>query len=86
MELVVYSVPVAALIVGIVEVVKRSTGLEARWAAPLALALGVAFAVAARLDQPQAATWLQSVLLGLLTGLSASGMYSGTRAVARGQQ
>ena len=37
MELVVYSVPVAALIVGLVEMAKRSFRMSARWAAPLAV-------------------------------------------------
>jgi len=83
MELVVYSVPVAALIVGLVEMAKRSFRMSARWAAPLAVLLGVLFAVAAKLDQPTFATWLQAVLLGLLTGLSAAGMYSGGKAVTR---
>lgn len=82
MELVIYSVPVAALIVALVELAKRSFGLAARWAAPLAVVLGVLFAVAAKLDQPAMATWLQTVLLGLLTGLSAAGLYSGGKAAA----
>jgi hypothetical protein len=83
MELVVYSVPVAALIVGLVEMAKRSFRMSARWAAPLAVLLGVIFAAAAKLDQPTMGTWLQVVMLGLLTGLSAAGLYSGGKAMAR---
>ena len=83
MELVVYSVPVAALIVGLVEMAKRSFRMSARWAAPLAVLLGVIFAAAAKLDQPAMGTWLQVVMLGLLTGLSAAGLYSGGKAMAR---
>lgn len=83
MELVVYSVPVAALIVGLVEMAKRSFRMSARWAAPLAVLLGVIFAAAAKLDQPTMGTWLQVVVLGLLTGLSAAGLYSGGKAMAR---
>ena len=83
MELVVYSVPVAALIVGLVEMAKRSFRMSARWAAPLAVLLGVIFAAAAKLDQPTMGTWLQVVMLGLLTGLSAAGLYSGSKAMAR---
>lgn len=83
MELVVYSVPVAALIVGLVEIAKRSFRMSARWAAPLALILGVLFAVAAKLDNSVITTWLQAVSLGLLTGLSAAGLYSGSKAVVR---
>ena len=83
MELVVYSVPVAALIVGLVEMAKRSFRMSARRAAPLAVLLGVIFAAAAKLDQPTMGTWLQVVMLGLLTGLSAAGLYSGGKAMAR---
>lgn len=85
MELVVYSVPVAALIVGLVEMAKRAFGLPPRWAAPVAVVLGLAFAIAARFDAPGAGTWLQAVLLGLLTGLSAAGLYSGGKAVIADQ-
>ena len=82
MELVLYSVPIAMLIVALVELVKRTANLDARWAPLLALMLGLAFAVAGKLDSPDSATWLQAALLGLLTGLSAAGLYSGAKATA----
>jgi hypothetical protein len=81
-DLVLYSVPVVGLIMGLVEVAKRSLHLDARWAPLLALALGVVFGVLGKLDQPDTFTWVQSVVLGVLTGLGASGAYSGARAVS----
>lgn len=83
MDLVLYGLPIAAVIVGLVELAKRQ-GLEDRWAPVLAVCLGMVFATLGRLDDPAAGTWLQVELLGLITGLSASGLYSGTRAVRGG--
>lgn len=79
--MVLYGVPAAGLIVALVELVKRSTGLETRWAPLLAVVLGVVLAVAARLDDPSRGTWLEMMLLGLLAGLGASGLYSGGKAL-----
>ncbi len=67
------------LIVGLVELAKR-LGLSARYAALLALGLGIAVSSGAWL-----AAWLggrdlfEAVLSGLALGLSASGLYSVTR-------
>lgn len=79
MELVLYSIPIAAVIVALVEIAKGQ-GLPSRYAAPLALGLGLLFATLAKLDNPAAGTWLEVELLGLVTGLSASGAYSGVKA------
>jgi len=81
-SLVLYGVPAAGLIVALVEVIKRSTGLPSRWAPLLAVGLGIALGVLARLDDPTHGTWLQTILLGLLAGLGASGLYSGGKALA----
>lgn len=66
------------IIIGIVEVAKQ-TGLPTRYAPLVSLLLGVllttAYAIA---DQSFSAA---SVLMGLTFGLSASGLYSGVRAV-----
>ena len=67
------------LIVGLVELAKR-LGLSARYAALLALALGLGISAGAWLT-----TWLggrglfEAALTGLALGLSASGLYSVTR-------
>ncbi len=81
MDLVLYGIPAAGLIVALVEMVKRTVHLDTRWAPLLAVSFGVLLAVLAKLDNPSAGTWLQVVLLGLLAGLSASGLYSGGRAL-----
>jgi len=79
MELVIYGLPIAAVIVGLVELAKGQ-GLPSRYAPVLAVVLGLAFATLGRLDDPTVGTWLQVELLGLITGLSASGLYSGAKA------
>lgn len=65
-----------AVVVGLVEVVKR-IGLPDRFA-PL---LSVLFGIGAAFAFP-AATPVVTVFTGVIIGLSASGLYSGTRAVA----
>ncbi|RLG78459.1 MAG: hypothetical protein DRO14_00550 [Thermoprotei archaeon] len=82
-SLVIYGIPAAGVIIALVEMSKRSFGLPNRWAAPLAAALGIVLATLAKLSQPDLGPWLQVELLGLLSGLSASGLYSGGRTVAR---
>jgi len=81
-ELIVFGVPGAAIIVALVELAKRY-GLNTRWAVLLAVGLGIALAVVVHLAQvqPQVAVWAQVVLGGLLLGLSASGLYSGGKAM-----
>ena len=79
MELVIYGLPIAAVIVGLVELAKGQ-GLPSRYAPVLAVCLGLLFATLGRLDDPTVGTWLQVELLGLITGLSASGLYSGAKA------
>ncbi|HEX9014672.1 MAG TPA: hypothetical protein VF960_01565 [Chloroflexota bacterium] len=74
------------LIIGLVEAAKRM-GLDAVWATPLAVGLGLAVSVGyvAAQQLPGSETWLDAVLWGLALGLSASGLYSGTREAVRGQ-
>ena len=83
MELTIYAIPIAAVIVGLVELAKGQ-GLPSRYAPVLAVCLGLAFATLGKLDDPSIGRWLEVELLGLITGLSASGLYSGTRAVRHG--
>lgn len=82
MDLILYGVPAAGLIVALVELVKRTTGMDSRYAPIVSVAIGVVLSVAAKLDNPSAGTWFQMILLGLLAGLSASGLYSGGKALA----
>jgi hypothetical protein len=81
--LILYGIPIAAIIIGLVELAKGSLGLPARWAAPLAVLLGVLFAVLGWLEMEAGASLVEAVLLGIMTGLSAAGLYSGSKAVAR---
>lgn len=81
-------IAVVPLIVGLVEVAKR-LGLEARWAPPLALILGLAISLGSlfvggcRLEgTPQPATCntlVEALLVGVALGLSAAGLYSGAK-------
>ena len=77
----IYGVAAAGLIIALVEMAKRSFGLTTRYAAPLALALGLILAAFVKLEQPDVGTWLQVELSGALAGLSASGLYSGQKAL-----
>lgn len=74
-----WGVLLVPLIVGLVEVAKRS-GLPVRWAPLLAVALGlgVAGVVSYRRELGPALLW------GLALGLAACGLYSGARTVRRG--
>lgn len=85
MELVLAGLPMAGVIVALVELAKGQ-GLPSRYAAPVALGLGITFAIVAKLasSNPEFASWAEAILLGILAGLSASGLYSGQKAV-RGQ-
>jgi hypothetical protein len=67
-----FGVLVVPVIVGLVEVAK-GTGLSARWAAPMALALGLALSLIAADD---GITMAGAVMRGLALGLSASGLYA----------
>lgn len=71
------------LIVPIVQAIKAA-GLPDRFAPIVAVVLGLVLAFAVALgvpgpDQP----YVLTVLLGLASGLSAAGLYSGVRAVAQ---
>ncbi len=68
------------LIIGLVEAAKR-LGLDAVWATPLAVGLGLAISVGYVAAQrvPGSEVWVDAVLWGLALGLSASGLYSGAK-------
>lgn len=74
MELSTLQLGLIPVIVGVVEVVK-SVGLSAKYASLVSLALGI---VTVGVMDSFTAT---SIIAGLVVGLSASGLYSGTRAV-----
>lgn len=64
---------VIPVITGVVEVIKR-VGLPSRFAGLLALILGVGFSIATN-----KAVEVETVLMGIVFGLSASGIYDGVK-------
>ncbi len=81
MELLLIGLPAAAVVAALVELVKRTANLDARWAPLVSLGLGILLACMARLDDPSIGTWFQTVMMGIMAGLSASGLYSGQKAI-----
>lgn len=73
------------LIIGLVEAAKR-LGMGTEWATPMAIGCGVAISIAYQVGRqsPDARMWLDALLWGLALGLSASGLYSGTRKAIEG--
>lgn len=91
MELVIYGLPIAAVVLGLTQVVKRALcsvmpeGWDSDpWMPLVAIAFGLFISCFARLDDPTLGTWFQAILMGVMTGLSASGLYSGQKAVRGG--
>lgn len=84
MDLLLVGLPAAVIIAALVEVVKVSVRLDTRWAPLVALALGICLALLARLDDPTLGTWFQTAMLGIVAGLSASGLYSGQKSLRGG--
>lgn len=66
---------VVAVIVGVVEAIKRTGYLTSQWAALVAIALGVLTFIFIG-----EATLGINAFMGVIAGLSASGLYSGTKA------
>lgn len=81
MEYTVGGLPIMALIVGLVQMLKQS-GLSPRWAAPVSVLMGiVAYVSWAAVKGATPEQWWIAVVTGILVGLAASGLYSGTQAV-----
>ncbi|MCS7295896.1 MAG: hypothetical protein NZ761_10930 [Dehalococcoidia bacterium] len=76
------SVPMAVLVVGLVEVAKRA-GLPSRYAALVAVLCGVILALLATLAEEAAGArpWVTGIVEGVTVGLVASGLYSGFKAL-----
>lgn len=81
-ELVLFGVPAAVLIIVLVDLAK-GYGLDSRWAPLAAIGLGILFAALGQLatQYPGFALWYEIVIVGLVTGLTAAGLYSGQKAV-----
>jgi hypothetical protein len=74
----IYGIPIAALIVGLIEVAKK-LGLPTRYAPAVAVVFGIVFAVAYKIDTANG-SWLEAVVTGIMVGLTAAGLYSGSKA------
>lgn len=71
----IYGVAIIPLIVGLVELIKQF-GLSSRYAALCSVLLGVGAGFVLHPGNPS-----QAVIVGLMLGLSASGLYSGGKAL-----
>jgi hypothetical protein len=71
---------VAPVIVGLVEVLK-AIGLPSRWAPVAAIGCGIAICAGAALasGSEAGARWFEAGLSGIVAGLAASGLYSGSK-------
>lgn len=70
----------AAIIVGLVQAIKGATNMPARYAPLLSVSLGMLLGMAYFLGG-EVDSWLTAVVLGIVAGLSASGLYSGAKAM-----
>lgn len=81
-ELIVFGVPAVGLIIVLVELIKRY-GMDPRWAPLVAVGVGILFAVLAKVAAmyPGFAAWYEVVIVGVVAGLTAAGLYSGQKAM-----
>ena len=77
MDPVIYDVALIPATMGLVEVAKQA-GLPSKYAPILSLGIGVALGIATSLDNLQ-----KGIITGIAIGLSASGLYSGTKALTK---
>ena len=67
-----------AIVVGITEVIKRASGLNTRYAPLLSLIVGIGIVLLG--DAPLK----ESIITGIIVGLSASGLYGGVKKTVKG--
>lgn len=82
MDQVIYGFPIAAITIGLVQVIKQASNLEDRFAPLVSLLVAVALTVG--LFASKGALDADAVLAGIVFGLSASGLYSGVSALKNG--
>jgi len=82
MELLIAGLPASGVIVALVEGAKRA-GLPTRWAPTLAVLIGLLCALLAQIAvvAPRVHRWYEAAGAGIVLGLSAAGLYSGTKAI-----
>ncbi len=83
LNFVIAGVPVAIVMVALVEVLKRVFKIEGDRAIPVALALGVALSLLNQFATlwPAFGLWYETVMAGLLIGLAACGVFDATSAL-----
>ena len=69
---------VVAIVVGLVEAIKRAVNLDSRFAPLVSLVFGVGIMSAVGTD-----TIAMNIFEGVIIGLTASGLYSGTKATLK---
>lgn len=81
-DFLVFGVSAVALVVALVQLLK-ALGLDGRWAPLAAIGLGLLFSGGNALAQllPWFAQAWQVAIMGLVVGLAASGIYSGSKAL-----
>lgn len=77
MNIEIYDVALIPATMGLVEVAK-SAGLPSKYAPIVSLGIGTALGVATSLDNMS-----KGIIVGIAIGLSASGLYSGTKALTK---
>ena len=77
MNPVIYDVALIPATMGLVDVAKRA-GLPSKYAPILSLGIGIALGIATSLGNLQ-----KGIITGIAIGLSASGLYSGTKALTQ---
>jgi hypothetical protein len=71
------------LIIPVIQLIK-GMGLPTKWAAPMAVLLGLIVGLLGVVIIPNPPQhWAMTALIGLSIGLAASGLYSGVRALSR---
>ena len=77
----------AGVVLALVEVLRRTVGkniIADRFTPILSIAFGIGLNAVIKLDSAidvEETTWLGTILLGIMTGLAASGIYSGGKSV-----
>lgn len=77
MNPVIYDVALIPATMGLVDVAKRA-GLPSKYAPVLSLAIGIGLGLATNIGNAQ-----KGIIVGIAIGLSASGLYSGTKALTK---
>jgi len=72
----------AGVVMGLVAAVRQAVNIPSRFTPILSIGLGIGWNVALRGAELGDAAWGATVILGVLSGLSAAGLYSGGKAMS----